>query len=92
VSAARKAKRAAVKPIRRLTRLVSVPEMVLKRIGVAQIRLRRAQDVLTCLAFAADEGAELDFGPVAIAARDQIDQALDGLSSLMPKRKGLDDE
>jgi hypothetical protein len=53
-------------------------------IEVAQIRLRRAQDVLSALAFCADEEAELALGPVAVAARDLIDLALDGLATLVP--------
>lgn len=51
-------------------------------IQVVQIRLRRAQDVLSALAYCADQGAELDLGPVAVAVRDQIDQALTGLASI----------
>jgi hypothetical protein len=53
-------------------------------IEVAQIRLRRAQDVLSALAFCADEEAELALGPVAVAARDLIDLALDTLATLVP--------
>jgi hypothetical protein len=56
-------------------------------IEVAQIRLRRAQDVLSALAFCADEEAELALGPVAVAARDLIDLALDGLATLCQGKK-----
>lgn len=57
-------------------------------IEAAQIRLRRAQDVLSALAFCADEEAELALGPVAIAARNLIDLALDGLATLVPGQEG----
>lgn len=56
-------------------------------IEVVQIRLRRAQDVLSALAFCADQEAELSLGPVAVAARDLVDRALDGLATLSPKQE-----
>ena len=55
-------------------------------IEVAQIRLRIAQDVLSALAFCADQEAELSLGPVAVTVRDLIDGVLDGLATLMPDR------
>lgn len=54
-------------------------------IQVAQIRLRRAQAVLNALEFCADQEAELSLGPVAVAARDLIDKALDGLATVFPQ-------
>lgn len=68
-----KAKRVAVKP--------AVP--IATEVAVA--RLERAIAILSCLAFAADEGAELDLGPVAIAARDLIDKVIHDLA---PLRRG----
>lgn len=54
------------------------------RIQVATLRLRRAQDVLSALAFCADGDADLSLGPVAVAARDLIENALDGLATIAP--------
>ena len=56
-------------------------------IELAQIRLRRAQDVLSVLAFCADKEAELSLGPVAVAAREQIDRVLDGLAEAIKGSK-----
>lgn len=64
---------------------ISLP--ILTGIQAAQARLRRAQDVLSALAFCADQEAELSLGPVAVAARDQIDRALDGLAEIMKDSK-----
>lgn len=68
-----KAKRAAAKPTAPIATQVAVA------------RLERAIALLSCLAFAADEGAELDLGPVAIAARGLID---DALATLAPAGRG----
>ena len=62
---------------------VLLPVSTATGIKVAQVRLRRAQDVLSALAFCADQEAELSLGPVAVAARDQIDRALDGLAEIV---------
>ena len=64
----------------------SRPPKIETAIQLAQIRLRRAQDVLSALAFCADQEAELSLGPVAVAAREQIDRALDGLAELAKGR------
>jgi hypothetical protein len=55
-------------------------------IEVAQIMLRRAQDVLSVLAFCADQDAELSLGPVAVTVRDLIDRVLEGLTTIAPGR------
>jgi hypothetical protein len=52
-------------------------------IEVAKILLRRAQDVLSALAFCADQEAELSLGPIAVTVRDMIDRVLDGLATLV---------
>lgn len=67
---ARKAKRVARKPAAPIAMLVAIN------------RLERAVAVLSCLAFAADAGAELDFAPVALAARDLLDGVLTDLAPL----------
>ena len=55
-------------------------------IEVAKILLRRAQDVLSVLAFCADQEAELSLGPVAVTVRDLVDRVLDGLVTLAPPK------
>lgn len=61
-------------------------------IEVAQIRLRRAQDVLSALAFCADRDAELSLGPVAVTVRDLIDRVIDGLATLAPAKSEAQDD
>jgi hypothetical protein len=61
-------------------------------VEVAQILLRRAQDILSALAFCADQEAELSLGPVAVTARDLIARVLDGLATLVPSRSSHRDD
>jgi hypothetical protein len=60
------------------------------KIVLARIKLRRAQDVLSALAFCADREAELSLGPVAVTVRDLIDYALEGLATLLPEQENGD--
>ena len=65
-------------------RRVATDSQIQVQIQVAKIWLRRAQDVLSALAFCADAEAELSLGPVAVTVRDLLDRVLDGLASLVP--------
>ena len=49
-------------------------------LDVALRRLARVNGLLTAAAFCADEGAELDLGPVCIAARDAVDRVIEDLA------------
>lgn len=71
---------------------VALPVQAETEMEVAQILLRRAQDVLSALAFCADQEAELSLGPVAVTVRDLIDRALDGLATLISARREAQDE
>lgn len=51
----------------------------------AHARLQRAQDILNALIYCDDQGAELSLAALAASARDSIDRAMDGLSTLSPK-------
>lgn len=60
----------------------ALPQPLQVKINVTRRRLQRASAVLSCLAVAADEGAEIDVSDVAIAVRDIVDHAVDALEPI----------
>jgi hypothetical protein len=59
----------------------ALTEPIQIKINVTRRRLQRASGMLSCLAVAADEGAEFDVSDVAIVVRDIVDDAVDTLDS-----------
>lgn len=61
--------KASLRPRKRAKPGLALPIQAETAVQVAQIRLRRAQDVLSALAYCADQDAELSLGPIALWQR-----------------------
>jgi hypothetical protein len=73
----------------------AVPRRVHRKIELERRRLNQASAVLKCLNVAFNEGAEVDFGDVAIVAYTIIDSVIDELDIVTLERvraHGLDSD